>query len=134
MTVTLFGKYTAPKSTPITADLDGWKPIEGAPTMKTWIEHKTPDGKFLTGFWEATPGTYHVTYTADELVHMFEGKLRSPKMAAKQRYTAQETASMFRPGSVASGELTSGFERSLRSESHKAGCGIDPIPAPGGTR
>lgn len=75
MTVTLFGKYTAPKSTPITADLDGWKPIEGSPTMKTWIEHKTPDGKFLTGFWEATPGTYHVTYTADELVHMFEGKL-----------------------------------------------------------
>ena len=75
MSVTLFGKYTAPKSTPITTDLDGWKPMKGSPTMKTWIEHKTADGKFLTGFWEATPGTYHVTYKADELVHMFEGKL-----------------------------------------------------------
>ena len=42
--------------------------------MKTWIEHATADGKFLTGFWEATPGTYHFTYNADEMVHMFEGK------------------------------------------------------------
>ena len=75
MTITAFGKYSAPKSTPITADLDGWNPVAGSPTMKTWIENKTADGKFLTGFWEATPGTYHVTYKADELIHLFEGKV-----------------------------------------------------------
>ena len=74
MKLVSFGKISAPNSTPITADLDGWKPIEGSPTMKTWIEHATEDGKFLTGFWEATPGTYQVTYNVDEMVHMFEGK------------------------------------------------------------
>lgn len=72
--VTAFGTYNAPKSAPITADLDGWKPISGSPTMKTWIENKTADGKFLTGFWEAMPGSYHVTYKADEYIHVFEGK------------------------------------------------------------
>ena len=47
--VSLFGKLSAPKSTPITADLDGWKPIAGSPPMKTWIENKTSDGKYMTG-------------------------------------------------------------------------------------
>ena len=74
MKVVSFGKLGACNSAPITTDLDGWKPVSGSPTMKTWIEHATPDGKFLTGFWEATPGTYQVTYNADEMVHMFEGK------------------------------------------------------------
>ena len=75
MKIDLFGKYNAPKSTPITSDLDGWTPVEGTPSMKTWIEHKTADGKFLTGFWEAKPGTYHAVYKADEVVHIFEGKV-----------------------------------------------------------
>ncbi len=74
MTIVSFGKLSSPKSTPITTDLDGWKPVEGSPTMKTYIEHATADGKFLTGFWEATPGTYQVTYNVDEMVHMFQGK------------------------------------------------------------
>lgn len=74
MKLIAFGKYDAANSTPITTDLDGWKPVAGSPTMKTWIEHATADGKFLTGFWEATPGTYQVSYNADEMVHMFEGK------------------------------------------------------------
>lgn len=72
--ITAFGKLDSPNSTPITSDLDGWKPIAGSPTMKTWIESKSADGKFLTGYWEATPGSYHVTYKADELIHMFEGQ------------------------------------------------------------
>ncbi|MCX4187289.1 cupin domain-containing protein [Methylophaga sp. OBS4] len=74
MKIISFGKFGASNSTPITTDLDGWKPVEGSPTMKTWIEHVPADGKLLTGFWEATPGTYQVTYNADEMVHMFEGK------------------------------------------------------------
>lgn len=74
MKIVSFGKFDAPNTVPITSDLDGWKPVEGSPTMKTWIEHAPADGKFLTGFWEATPGTYQVTYNADEMVHMFKGK------------------------------------------------------------
>ncbi|MGB2831346.1 MAG: cupin domain-containing protein [Methylotenera sp.] len=74
MAIVSFGKPSSPKSTPITTDLDGWKPVEGFPTMKTYIEHATADGKYLTGFWEATPGTYQVTYNVDEMVHMLQGK------------------------------------------------------------
>lgn len=69
-----FGQFTAPNVEPVTSDLDGWTPVEGKPSMKTWLEHVPEDGKFLTGYWEATPGTYKVSYNADELVHMFEGK------------------------------------------------------------
>lgn len=69
-----FGKYTQPNVDAITDDLEGWTPVEGSPTMKTWLEYMPEDGKFLTGYWEATPGTYQVTYNADEMVHMFEGK------------------------------------------------------------
>lgn len=74
MALASFGTPGSPNSAPITTDLEGWKPVDGKPTMKTWIEHATADGKFLTGFWEATPGTYQVTYNVDEMVHMFEGK------------------------------------------------------------
>ncbi len=74
MTVVSYGKHFAPKATPIVTDLDGWTPVDGSPSMKTWIEHKTDDGKLLTGFWEAMPGTYRVVYAADEFIHMFEGK------------------------------------------------------------
>ncbi|WP_438971778.1 cupin domain-containing protein [Methylophaga sp.] len=69
-----FGKFDTKNTTPITDDLAGWEPVEGNPSMTTWLEHVPEDGKFLTGFWEATPGTYQVTYNADEMVHMFEGK------------------------------------------------------------
>ncbi len=89
MTVLSYGKNFSPKATPIETDLDGWKPVEGSPTMKTWIEHKTDDGKFLTGFWEATPGTYHVTYAADEFIHLFEGKVTlSEEGGATTTYSA----------------------------------------------
>lgn len=74
MSLSSFGTPSAPHSKPITTDLEGWKAVEGTPSMKTWIEHATPDGKFLTGFWEATPGTYQVTYHVDEMVHIFQGK------------------------------------------------------------
>lgn len=74
MAILKFGTYKAPTVEPITTDLDWWTPVEGNPTMKTWLEHQTDDGKFLTGFWEASPGSYRVTYSGDEYIYMFEGK------------------------------------------------------------
>ena len=29
----------------------------------------------ISGYWEATPGTFHVTYTSYEFVHLIEGKV-----------------------------------------------------------
>lgn len=69
-----FGTIANNSTDPITNDLDGWVPVEGTPSMKTWLQYVPEDGKLLTGFWEATPGSYQVTYNADELVNMFEGK------------------------------------------------------------
>ena len=60
---------------PILSDLDGWKVIEGKPSMKTWILHTSVDGSMISGYWEATPGTYHATYTAYEFVHFIAGTL-----------------------------------------------------------
>jgi uncharacterized cupin superfamily protein len=62
-------------ATPIETDLDGWKKIEGNPTMKTWIEYTADDGSSISGWWGATPGTYRATYAAPEFVHMIEGEI-----------------------------------------------------------
>jgi uncharacterized protein len=62
-------------ATPIETDLDGWKKIEGNPTMRTWIEYTADDGSSISGWWGATPGTYRATYAAPEFVHMIEGEI-----------------------------------------------------------
>ena len=61
------------KANVIETDLDGWKKVQGEPTMKTWIEYATDEA--LVGTWEATVGTYHATYTSFEFVHLIEGKI-----------------------------------------------------------
>ena len=53
-----------------TGDLAGWVVVEGKPTMKTAVQHTTADGKVMSGTWQATPGTYHATYSDYEFVHM----------------------------------------------------------------
>lgn len=74
MNTITYGKFDTKNVAPITTDLDGWQPVEGSPSMKTWIEYAAENGKLLSGFWEAQPGTYAVTYNADEVVHIFEGE------------------------------------------------------------
>ena len=64
-----------PTTAPDTADLDGWVVVEGTPSMKTWALHTNNDGTMLSGIWEATPDTYHATYTAYEFVHMLAGRI-----------------------------------------------------------
>lgn len=60
---------------PITSDLDGWTPVEGSPSMTTWIEYSAPDGSLIAGTWQATPGTYRAEYAAYEFVHLIEGRI-----------------------------------------------------------
>tara|TARA_B100000902_G_C26487204_1_gene517578 strand:- start:152 stop:499 length:348 start_codon:yes stop_codon:yes gene_type:complete len=58
-----------------TNDLDGWIPVAGKPTMKTQILHTNREKNMISGIWEATPGTYHATYSSYEFVHMIKGKI-----------------------------------------------------------
>ena len=57
---------------PITDNLEGWKVTEGSPIMKTWILHTNNDETMISGYWEATPGTYHAIYKEYEFVHLLE--------------------------------------------------------------
>ncbi len=92
MAIKKFGTYQKPNVDPITEDLDWWHPVEGSPTMKTWIENQTDDGKYLTGYWEATPGSYKVKYDVDEFIHMFEGKaVLTDKDGAPQTFVGGDT-------------------------------------------
>jgi uncharacterized protein len=68
-------KLPAPGAEPITDILDGWKVVEGTPTMKTWVLHTSADGTMISGIWEATPGTLHATYDGFEFVHLLAGKV-----------------------------------------------------------
>ena len=43
--------------------------------MKTWILYTSHDESMISGYWEATPGSYHATYTDYEFVHIIAGKL-----------------------------------------------------------
>ena len=70
-TIQKFGKAENPDGT----DLPGWVVVEGKPTMKTAVQHTTADGKILSGTWQATPGTYHATYTDYEFVHLIAGRI-----------------------------------------------------------
>jgi len=68
-------KLGAPAGDPITADLDGWRVVEGKPTMQTWVQHTSADGSMLSGTWAATPGSWHATYTEYEFVHIIRGRI-----------------------------------------------------------
>jgi len=61
--------------TPSDAILDGWRVVAGSPAMRTWELHTAIDGTMLSGYWEATPGTFHATYTAYEFCHLIAGHL-----------------------------------------------------------
>jgi hypothetical protein len=61
--------------TPSDATLDGWVVTEGQPTMRTWVGHTAADGSMMSGYWAATPGTWHATYTAYEYVVLIEGRI-----------------------------------------------------------
>ena len=68
-------RFPATDVQPSTAILDGWRVIEGQPSMKTWVQHTSADGHMISGTWEATPGSYHATYAAYEFVHIMEGEI-----------------------------------------------------------
>ncbi|MDO5704503.1 MAG: cupin domain-containing protein [Paracoccus sp. (in: a-proteobacteria)] len=92
MSIKKFGTYKTPNVEPITTDLDWWHPVEGSPTMRTWIEYQSEDGNFLSGFWEATPGTYKVKYEVDEFIHLFEGRVvLTDKGKEPQTFVAGDT-------------------------------------------
>ncbi len=74
MSVTVF-KFPPPTEAPITTDLEGWTKVEGAPSMKTWIQHTSLDGSVISGTWEATVGVYRAVYAAYEFVHLIEGRI-----------------------------------------------------------
>ncbi len=75
MNTTTAIRLPATDAQPSTAILDGWKVIAGHPTMKTWVQHTSADGRMISGTWEATPGTYHASYSEYEFVHMIEGEI-----------------------------------------------------------
>ena len=54
MSRALLSKIKARSVKPIETDLEGWKKVEGNPTMKTWIEYTADDGSMISGWWEAT--------------------------------------------------------------------------------
>ena len=68
-------RLPAPGPDPMLTDLDGWTKVEGNPTMKTWVQHKTIDGNVISGTWEATTGTWHAVSQFYEFVHLIEGQI-----------------------------------------------------------
>ena len=43
--------------------------------MKTWILKTSNAGSMISGYWEATPGTYYAVHSEYEFVHVLEGEV-----------------------------------------------------------
>jgi uncharacterized cupin superfamily protein len=60
-----------------TAPEDGAPPperiVRGEPKTRTWSIEATPDGKLHAGVWEATPGTWRVSYDEWEFCTILQG-------------------------------------------------------------
>ena len=95
----LFSKIGNKTVTPIETDLDGWKKVEGHPTMKTWIEYTSDDKSMISGWWEATPGTYHASYESWEFVHLIEGQITIRQMEVLRSRSAPEMRSWLKRAS-----------------------------------
>ena len=71
----------------IEGDLDGWKKVDGNPTMKRWREYISDDESVRCAWWEGAPGTNHAAYDAWEFIHLIAGKsqLRLMEVADRKR-------------------------------------------------
>ena len=47
--------------------------ISGSPQFETWSTYESADGKYFTGLWRATPGSWRIIYTEWEYCEMLEG-------------------------------------------------------------
>jgi uncharacterized cupin superfamily protein len=47
--------------------------VSGLPEFETWSTYESADGKYFTGLWRATPGTWRIVYTEWEYCEMLEG-------------------------------------------------------------
>lgn len=90
---------------PITTDLDGWSVVSGNPTMKTWIEYTSPDESMITGIWEATPGTYHATYSGWEFIHIMQGEVIITPEGGEPKMCIAGDAVMIEAGFVGTWEI-----------------------------
>jgi len=66
---------------PITENLPGWDPIKGDPKMQTYILNDARDKTMESGYWECTPGKFHVKGNEYEFLSLIEGKaIITPKV------------------------------------------------------
>ncbi len=90
---------------PITDDLEGWTKVSGNPTMKTYVQHTTADGSMISGFWEATTGSYRAVYTGFEFAHVISGHIVvTPDGGEPVEFTAG-CAFVMEPGFVGTWEI-----------------------------
>ena len=86
-------KFDQRSAAPVEEDLDGWRKVEGNPTMKRWLQYVSDDGAMRCAWWEGMPGTYHAKYgEAWEFIHLLEGKITiTPDGGEPQRVSAGDT-------------------------------------------
>ena len=91
---------------PITEDLEGWRVIEGEPTMKTLIMRTSNDGSMISGVWTATLGTYHAVYAEYEFVHLIEGSITITPDGGEPAYMSSGDAFVVEAGFSGTWEIT----------------------------
>ena len=50
------------------------KCLRGQPLQRSWNQFTSTDEKFFSGFWEAEPGCWSISYTENEYCHILAGR------------------------------------------------------------
>ncbi|MFA5122687.1 cupin domain-containing protein [Zavarzinia sp.] len=69
-----FLRFPADEGKGATGAPAGWRVTAGNPVARGVRHYTADDGSLLSGFWECTPGTFHVTYDKWEFCHMISGR------------------------------------------------------------
>jgi uncharacterized cupin superfamily protein len=101
--VVKFGKMENPARS-----IPGWTVVAGNPEMESYFQHKSEDGRVISGTWKSTVGTYRAEYslpTTHEFVHVIEGKLRITPDGGKPITLLPGDAFVIEPGFVGTWEV-----------------------------
>ncbi|MFN0264425.1 cupin domain-containing protein [Tepidamorphus sp. 3E244] len=84
---------------------DAGKVVVGQPMFTTWNVEESPDGKLFAGVWEATPGTWSISYDEWEYCRILSGvSIITDNVGNKRRVTAGDSF-ILQPGFAGTWEV-----------------------------
>ncbi len=83
---------------PVAIEISRERVVEGAPKARAWMMERHAGGSLTSGVWEATPGTWRVTYDKWEFCSILSGLSVVTEDGGAARAVRAGDAFIIRPG------------------------------------